>query len=64
MLVHVEEENVDELINSYKKDFPNIEFWVPESGVFVQLSDNSKKIVKGLSKLCNSIKTKVNMGAR
>jgi metallo-beta-lactamase family protein len=43
LVVHVEEENVGKLIDSYYKDFPNIEFLAPESGTSIPLSNNEKK---------------------
>ena len=37
LVVHVEEENVNELIDNYNKDFPNIEFLAPNSGENIPL---------------------------
>ncbi|MGI1659685.1 MAG: MBL fold metallo-hydrolase [Desulfitobacterium sp.] len=38
LVVHVEEESIGNLIESYNKDFPNIRFFVPESGELLRLT--------------------------
>lgn len=43
LIVHVEEENIGELIDSYNKDFPNIKFLAPGSGEHIPLSNIHQK---------------------